>query len=153
MTTPSMLTAANGENDLFGHQGCTAARAARWPSKENQQKLIKQFILCVHGKHRKIIPKKGRAFFPTNQDSANILGMPDFHFENFRLILVPDFQIPTFTDFQSCTFQISRHRRRCWTNSPKAAKAPRNRVRRKEPLLRFMSRMQHETCQNHVHSG
>ena len=45
-------------------------------------------------------------FFPTNPDLANILGDPDFDFENFHFLICLD---PKFPDFQVPDFQISRN--------------------------------------------
>ena len=76
-------------------------------------------------------------FFPTNPDLADVLGKTDLDVKNFYFLdlLDPkflDFQVPRFPDAAGASGRTLRSQ---LDSSPNA---PRDQIRRKEPLLRFV---------------
>ena len=99
-------------------------------------------------------PEKGLGcFVPTNQDLADVLGRTDFDFENFYFLnfldpsfldlqvprspnsqisisKFPGFQVPRFPDAAGASGQTLR------SQPDPSPNAPREQMRRKQPLLR-----------------
>ena len=67
--------------------------------------LLWLVFLCVsvNGQFVRNCPKKGQDILTTNQDTANILGMMDFHSDNLHVF---EFHISRFMDFQMPRYDL-----------------------------------------------
>ena len=128
--------------------------SSKGPPRKNRQKIHCFFIFPVHGKNGLRWPQIGPGgFFPTNPDLADILGRTDLDFDNFHFFHFldpkfldfqvprspnfwisrpPDLQIPRFPGSQISDAAAGRILRSQLDPSPNA---PRDQIRRKEPLL------------------